>query len=75
MLSIPLIFQTSSGDTSPGPGSTAGTPLGGTHPPKYGHVVPNRIFVGGIAANVSYNIFDVITVSSIPGDPGQLVHA
>ncbi|VDI70874.1 RNA-binding protein 24-like [Mytilus galloprovincialis] len=29
------------------------TPLSGTHAPKYGTVIPNRIFVGGIAANTT----------------------
>lgn len=44
----------SSGETSPASLTPAGTPsLGGTHAPKYGTVIPNRIFVGGIAANVS----------------------
>ena len=45
-------FQ-SSGETSPASLTPAGTPALGTHAPKYGTVIPNRIFVGGIAANVS----------------------
>ena len=43
-------FQTSSTDVSP-TSTPCGTPLSGA--PKYGTVIPNRIFVGGIAANVS----------------------
>lgn len=45
------LFQTSSGDVSPST-TPCGTPLSGA--PKFGTVIPNRIFVGGIAANVSY---------------------
>lgn len=37
-------------DVSP-TSTPCGTPLSGA--PKYGTVIPNRIFVGGIAANVS----------------------
>ncbi|XP_064647872.1 protein boule-like [Lineus longissimus] len=43
--------QSSSGEVSP-----SSTPVSGitsTHAPKYGTVIPNRIFVGGIAANTS----------------------
>ncbi|ESP00378.1 hypothetical protein LOTGIDRAFT_99938, partial [Lottia gigantea] len=29
------------------------TPLSGTNAPKFGTVIPNRIFVGGIAANTT----------------------
>lgn len=45
-------LQSSSADVSPS-ATPSSTPLGGTHAPKYGTVIPNRIFVGGIAANVS----------------------
>ncbi|XP_052802086.1 mucin-5AC-like isoform X3 [Mya arenaria] len=41
---------TSSTDVSP-TSTPCGTPLGGA--PKYGTVIPNRIFVGGIAANTT----------------------
>ncbi|XP_060554297.1 protein boule-like, partial [Ruditapes philippinarum] len=44
------IFQTSSGDVSPST-TPCGTPLSGA--PKFGTVIPNRIFVGGIAANTT----------------------
>ena len=47
-----VCFQ-SSGETSPASLTPAGTPALGAHAPKYGTVIPNRIFVGGIAANVS----------------------
>ena len=49
-----IMFQ-SSADVSPSV-TPSGTPLSGTHAPKYGTVIPNRIFVGGIAANVSLNV-------------------
>ncbi|XP_048242725.1 protein boule-like isoform X9 [Haliotis rufescens] len=42
----------SSADVSPCT-TPSGTPLSGNHAPKFGTVIPNRIFVGGIAANVS----------------------
>ncbi|XP_064614301.1 protein boule-like isoform X3 [Liolophura sinensis] len=45
-------IKSSSGDVSPSP-TPSTTPLSGTHAPKYGTVVPNRIFVGGIAANTT----------------------
>ncbi|XP_021373538.1 protein boule-like isoform X3 [Mizuhopecten yessoensis] len=45
-------FQSSSADVSPSI-TPCGTPLSGTHAPKYGTVIPNRIFVGGIAANTT----------------------
>ncbi|XP_022305708.1 uncharacterized protein LOC111112487 isoform X4 [Crassostrea virginica] len=44
--------MSSSADVSPS-ATPSSTPLGGTHAPKYGTVIPNRIFVGGIAANTS----------------------
>ena len=42
----------SSTDVSPS-ATPSSTPLVGTHAPKFGTVIPSRIFVGGIAANVS----------------------
>ncbi|XP_041365107.1 protein boule-like isoform X2 [Gigantopelta aegis] len=42
----------SSADVSPSATPSDNT-LSGTHAPKYGTVIPNRIFVGGIAANVN----------------------
>ncbi|XP_069111190.1 protein boule-like isoform X2 [Argopecten irradians] len=44
--------MSSSADVSPSI-TPCGTPLSGTHAPKYGTVIPNRIFVGGIAANTT----------------------
>ncbi|XP_061179827.1 uncharacterized protein LOC133188422 isoform X3 [Saccostrea echinata] len=44
--------MSSSADVSPSV-TPSSTPLGSTHAPKYGTVIPNRIFVGGIAANTS----------------------
>ncbi|KAK2159914.1 hypothetical protein LSH36_143g00008, partial [Paralvinella palmiformis] len=41
--------QTSSGEVSAA-GSPSGTPIA-NQVPKYGTLIPNRIFVGGIAAN------------------------
>ncbi|XP_048754062.2 deleted in azoospermia-like isoform X4 [Ostrea edulis] len=41
-----------SADVSPSV-TPSSTPLSSTHAPKYGTVIPNRIFVGGIAANTS----------------------
>ena len=46
-----VLFQTSSGEVSAA-GSPSGTPIA-NQVPKYGTLIPNRIFVGGIAANVS----------------------
>ena len=46
-------FQTSSGEVSPVSVTPAGTPSLVTQAPKYGTLIPNRIFVGGIASNVS----------------------
>jgi len=44
----------SSADGSPGTTcSPSSTPLSGGHTPKYGTVIPSRIFVGGIAANTT----------------------
>ncbi|XP_048242713.1 RNA-binding protein Musashi homolog 2-like isoform X2 [Haliotis rufescens] len=42
----------SSADVSPCT-TPSGTPLSGNHAPKFGTVIPNRIFVGGIAANTT----------------------
>lgn len=42
--------MTSSGETSPLSITPSGTPLSNSAP-KYGTLIPNRIFVGGIAAN------------------------
>ena len=42
----------SSTDVSPS-ATPNSTPLVGAHAPKFGTVIPSRIFVGGIAANVS----------------------
>ncbi|XP_076466666.1 protein boule-like isoform X2 [Babylonia areolata] len=42
----------SSTDVSPS-GTPSSTPLMGTHAPKFGTVIPSRIFVGGIAANTA----------------------
>ena len=47
-----FLFQ--SADVSP-TSTPCGTPLSGSNAPKFGTVIPNRIFVGGIAANVSIN--------------------
>lgn len=44
--------MSSSADVSPSV-TPSSTPLSSTHAPKYGTVIPNRIFVGGIAANTS----------------------
>lgn len=44
--------MSSSADVSPS-ATPSSTPLSSTHAPKYGTVIPNRIFVGGIAANTS----------------------
>lgn len=41
-----------SADVSP-TSTPCGTPLSGSNAPKFGTVIPNRIFVGGIAANTS----------------------
>ncbi|XP_013418885.1 protein boule-like [Lingula anatina] len=38
---------------SQSPSPSPGTPTGITHAPKYGTVIPNRIFVGGIAPNTT----------------------
>ena len=46
--------MTSSGETSPLSITPAGTPLS-NQAPKYGTLIPNRIFVGGIAANEQQN--------------------
>ncbi|XP_045168498.2 protein boule-like isoform X2 [Mercenaria mercenaria] len=45
-----FIYETSSADVSPST-TPCGTPLSGA--PKFGTVIPNRIFVGGIAANTT----------------------
>ncbi|XP_070211322.1 protein boule-like isoform X2 [Littorina saxatilis] len=42
----------SSTDVSPS-ATPSSTPLVGTHAPKFGTVIPSRIFVGGIAANTA----------------------
>ncbi|XP_059152938.1 protein boule-like isoform X2 [Physella acuta] len=42
----------SSADVSPVT-TPSSTPLSGGHPPKFGTVIPSRIFVGGIAANTT----------------------
>ncbi|GFO46270.1 parathyroid hormone/parathyroid hormone-related peptide receptor-like [Plakobranchus ocellatus] len=42
----------SSADVSPVT-TPSSTPLTGGHPPKFGTVIPSRIFVGGIAANTT----------------------
>lgn len=47
-----FLLKSSSADVSPS-ATPSSTPLSSTHAPKYGTVIPNRIFVGGIAANVS----------------------
>uniref|UniRef100_K1QWP6 Protein boule n=1 Tax=Magallana gigas TaxID=29159 RepID=K1QWP6_MAGGI len=47
-----LHSMSSSADVSPS-ATPSSTPLSSTHAPKYGTVIPNRIFVGGIAANTS----------------------
>ncbi|KAK3108912.1 hypothetical protein FSP39_018516 [Pinctada imbricata] len=49
---VSFLFQTSSAEASPivTPSSTPGA---GTQAPKYGTLVPNRVFVGGIAANTT----------------------
>lgn len=49
---VTIVFQSTSADISPCV-TPSTTPLSGNHAPKYGTVIPNRIFVGGIAANVS----------------------
>ena len=49
--SASVLFQSSTElSASPTPSST---PMVGSHVPKFGTVIPSRIFVGGIAANVS----------------------
>ena len=53
MVSSDAFYFQSSGEVSPASLTPSSTPsLAGTHAPKYGTVIPNRIFVGGIAANV-----------------------
>lgn len=47
-----ILCWQSSTDVSPS-ATPSSTPLVGTHAPKFGTVIPSRIFVGGIAANVS----------------------
>ena len=54
-LSISFILQSTSTDVSPST-TPCGTPLSGSNAPKFGTVIPNRIFVGGIAANVCIQI-------------------
>ena len=54
----------SSADVSPSATPSA-TPLVGTHAPKFGTVIPSRIFVGGIAANVSSELICVMCASDI----------
>ncbi|KAI0211606.1 Protein boule [Lamellibrachia satsuma] len=45
--------MTSSGEVSPASVTPAGTPSLISQAPKYGTLIPNRIFVGGIAANTT----------------------
>ena len=54
-MDIMALLQTSSGEVSAA-GSPSGTPTA-NQVPKYGTLIPNRIFVGGIAANVSMPSF------------------
>jgi hypothetical protein len=70
-----------SGETSPAQSvtpSTCSTPLG-THAPKYGTVIPNRVFVGGITADTTeeelkefFSSFGAVTQSKIVSDRARV---